>query len=188
MKIKKSLLVTLIFCCICIVLLILFSRIKQRKQEGCNLKDGCLNEVLLEDMKDCNYNKPCKAQLQSLTKKEFDQIIYLRKQQYDLSKPCGKMSLNYKEKLLFDDDCSYMIFSNNSKMVNYIKGECVDDILSYRDPSHIVFYNKDEVRMINRVLDKNLIIHKYKNIAIQIDSNTKTEKLACFTEFSRQGL
>lgn len=90
----------------------------------CNIEEGCLNDVLRQDNNKLCATQICDTTLSALTNKDFDQVIFLRKYQYDLSKHCGELKIKWRQQSLFADDCDYLVFSKGSDMTGYIRGHC----------------------------------------------------------------
>ncbi len=169
-------------------ILIFFVFVVNPKKTECNIEDGCLNNIFIKNKKTCDYQDKdqCTFPLHQLTNNEFDQAIFLRKQQFDLSKSCGKMKLSLKERMLFSRDCDYLIFSRGENMINYIRGECHPFSNLYRLDNNIPFFNEDEIPLLDRVLNKDTLVKNYGALEVQISSDAKLEQLDCFTDFDRQ--
>ncbi len=155
----------------------------------CLNKDGCLNDVLIEQHERFCRNETCETTLDKLTYKDFNQVVFLRKYQFDLSKHCGELKINRQQRALFSEDCDYLVFSQGSSMTSYIRGTCfsANSKLS-RLSNNISFLNKDDIPPINQVLRKSQKVHLgKKGIYLQLSPEEEhIRKLDCFTEFNRQ--
>ncbi|MGP5494671.1 hypothetical protein ACTXMK_10125 [Psychrobacter celer] len=157
------------------------------------MEEGCLNDVLFNGDDTLCDSENCPMTLADLTKKDFDQVIFLRKYQYDLSKTCGDMKISWLERSRFSEHCDYLIFSEGSKMTDFVRCGCDSNsaMLSAIE-NNIYFSDKEDRRLLNRVFEGsqkvNLQNNDLKGIKIDANSEGKITDFACFTEFERGAL
>lgn len=159
------------------------------RTEQCNILEGCLNYYLAEHLLHDHNAAPYTTSLKYLATKEYDQVVNLRKFQFNLSKSCGALELTLYESGLFSNECDYLIFSRNGKMTEYIKGHCFSGFDKLDDSSTQTIHDKNGNLLINSVFKVNqeIIIDK-RSIFIQVERNpdTKPIKLDCFSSFEYQ--
>ncbi len=158
----------------------------------CNVEEGCLNDVLFDGDDTLCDSENCPMTLADLTKKEFDQVIFLRKYQYDLSKTCGDMKISWLERSRFSKHCDYLIFSKGSKMTDFIRGNCFSESSLSSLKNNISFFDKHEDLMLNRVFngDQKIKLQNSDLNGIEIDVifDNNPLKFACSTDFNLQAL
>ncbi len=157
----------------------------------CNVEEGCLNDILFDGDDTLCDSENCPMTLADLTKKDFDQVIFLRKYQYDLSKTCGDMKISWLERSRFPEHCDYLIFSKGSKMTDFIRGGCDRDALTLSAfINNIYFYDKNEDLMLNRVFrgDQEIKLHDNRSITVDVIFENKPLEFACSTDFNLQAL
>lgn len=181
----------LILLLIASILLVSCSYYYEQTASECDVEEGCLNDVLFDGDDMLCDSGDCPMTIADLTKKDFDQVIFLRKYQYDLSKTCGDMKISWLERFQFPEHCDYLIFSKGSKMTDFIRGGCDRDALALSAfINNIYFYDKNEDLMLNRVFrgDQKIKLHNSRGITVDVGYENNPLDFACSTDFNRQAL
>ncbi len=174
---KKFQIIPLITCCFvagCYAL-------EDNADYSCTIENGCLNPTIDKQQT-----------LNELVKNSYDQIIFVRNHQYNLSKKCGNLKLSRSEKKLFDTTCDYLIFSYQGKLVNYVRGYCFTPSIPKKYPIVGIFDkhswdNGREKRLLNQNINPKIKM-TIEDKVIKINSNKQLshKEFKCFTSFDYQ--
>lgn len=165
----------------------------------CTVENGCLNPTIQN-----YFKKTCpqcdKVALNKFVNSDIEQVIFVRKYQYDFAKKCGKLKLSFRQKMLFDESCDYLILANNGKLINYIKGDCFTPSVAEPNPIAIIdnALSLEEKHLLNQNINpKTKLFIKNSDILWIGDSNLlflninskqqlSHQGFACFTDFTYQ--